>query len=439
MTDQFQSLLSGFSSFYDGITLHFSRSVSKSVQLNGQKPENTDLSDNLTIYVRAVKNGRMITSAFSGADEKTVENFLKSGMDTVIQLPADDFRVIPKYGFPENGLGLTDGMFRSIGVKELTDIAKEMTSQAFKTDMRVKAVKQSYVSAALKETEVISTMGPALKSAKTVFSAGIYLIASDGRDERDCYESVMSTSLQGLKYITAAVSAADSACDLLGAKNIKTGRYSILFSAGVMADFIDLVLELTDGDNVYKGLSMLAGKLGTKAASENFTLTDDPLIMTGIASRSFDDEGQRCWPLDIFRGGELKNFLHNSYTSKALGVDNNGRAVLTSGGNIAVGATNIELATTSERKPAELADEYLKVTEVMGMHTADPVSGDFSVGISGILYRGGQAVHPFKEAVLAGNLADLLEGLIHVFDNRRTFGNITTADTLFDKMSVSGV
>lgn len=123
----------------------------------------------------------------------------------------------------------------------------------------------------------------------------------------------------------------------------------------------------------------------------------------------------------------------------ALNEKNNARAVLTSGGNLAVGCTNVSVETTAKGSPSEHVSEYLLITEVMGMHTADTVSGDFSVGISGIYVKDGVELHPFKEAVISGNLRHLLEGMIHIFDNRRTFGNITTADTLFDKMSVSGV
>jgi PmbA protein len=83
--------------------------------------------------------------------------------------------------------------------------------------------------------------------------------------------------------------------------------------------------------------------------------------------------------------------------------------------------------------------DFLKITEVMGMHTADPVSGDFSVGVSGIYYIDGTAAYPFKEAVLSGNLSDLLQGCTHVFAGGRTYGNITASDALFDKMTVSGV
>lgn len=439
MTDNIRSLLSDFESLYDNIAVFISSSRSKSVQLNGTEPENTEFADDTSLYVRAVKEGRVISSSFSGGDTGRIESFLADGRDAVLRLPADEFMFMPSYGEPVHRLALADAAFDKVTAEELTEMANAMTQAAVKKDGRVASVKQSAVSAALKETTLVSTCGPVINRSKTVFSSGIYLIASDGTDERDAYDSAMSTSLSGLEFLHSAEEAAVNACSLLGARQIKTGKYDILFSAAVMADFLDLVLELADGDNVYKGVSLLADSLGKNSASKALTLTDDPLMAGGIGSRAFDDEGQPCGKIEIFSEGVLNNFLHNSYTAKALGMDNNCHAALSGGGNIGIGSTNVSLHTTTDKKPADFCGEYLKVTEVMGMHTADTVSGDFSVGISGVYCKDGENAYPFREAVLSGNLRDLLNGLIHVFSNRRTFGNITTADTLFDKMSVSGV
>jgi len=50
------------------------------------------------------------------------------------------------------------------------------------------------------------------------------------------------------------------------------------------------------------------------------------------------------------------------------------------------------------------------VTEVMGVHGANPVSGDFSVGAAGFFLKGGEIAHPTKGIAIAGNLLELLGG-----------------------------
>lgn len=439
MIYKINKILETYNSDYDSISVYLNSSLTRSVQLNGLELETSEFKNNEKTIIRAVKDGRIITAGFTGAGDDAVENFLKEGVKTIGNLPTDENRYIPDYTEIEGDLDVSDDSFESAGTPELIKIAEEITKSAMAADSRVKAVKQSGVTASKAKSIIISTAGPVLTSEKTNFSAGVYLISSDGKEDRDGYDSVSGTYLSALDYKSAGVNAAVNACSLLGAKYINTGKYDILFSAEVMADFMDLVLELVDAESVYKGVSMLKDKLGEKCASDNFSVYDDPRVQRGRASRLFDNEGQACERIDIFNNGKLENYLHNSYTAKALGMDNNARGFIGGGGNLSVGTTNVYLKPTTDKKPSDVSPNCLKVTEVMGMHTADPISGDFSVGVSGIIYKDGESAYPFKEAVLSGNLADLLGGTVHVFDNSRTFGNITTSDTLFDKMTVSGV
>ncbi len=251
---------------------------------------------------------------------EAIEAFLNIYESAIKKFPTDENRYIPEYHDVKGGdLQLVDDVYNELSMQELIDIAKSMTTAAFEYDDRVKAVKQSTASATSKELYMISSAGPVLKRAKTIFSAGAYTIASDGVEERDGYDHVMSTRLAELDYKSVGLSTAKNACSLLGAKHIETDKYHIVFSADVMADFIELLLDLVDGDSVYKGISMLGEKMGGhKVASDIFTLTDNPPhIKGGVGSILFDDEGQACEPVDIIKDGRLISFLHNSYTAKA--------------------------------------------------------------------------------------------------------------------------
>ena len=50
----------------------------------------------------------------------------------------------------------------------------------------------------------------------------------------------------------------------------------------------------------------------------------------------------------------------------------------------------------------------LLVAEVLGMHMVDPVSGAFSVGVSGLSIEKGRVCGPVKGAMISGSLLDLL-------------------------------
>ena len=61
------------------------------------------------------------------------------------------------------------------------------------------------------------------------------------------------------------------------------------------------------------------------------------------------------------------------------------------------------------------AGEGLLVQSVTGMHSgANPVSGDFSVGVEGLMVRGGAPAEPVREATVASTLQRMLLDVVAV-------------------------
>ena len=73
-----------------------------------------------------------------------------------------------------------------------------------------------------------------------------------------------------------------------------------------------------------------------------------------------------------------------------------------------------------------MGDGYV-VNSVMGAHTANPSSGDFSVTTSSILkVEGGEIVGALKQAGLSGNLAKALNGAVVLGDDVRRQGSYSS-------------
>src|SRR5690606_31662940 len=106
----------------------------------------------------------------------------------------------------------------------------------------------------------------------------------------------------------------------------------------------------------------------------------------------------------------------------------------------AAGVTTIRIEP-GDLSPEALAarmGEGLLVTEVLGIHTADPVSGDFSVGGSGFLVTGGEVGRPVRGLALAGNLVDLLGRVTAVGNDVRVGASTAAPSLLVDELAVSG-
>jgi PmbA protein len=78
------------------------------------------------------------------------------------------------------------------------------------------------------------------------------------------------------------------------------------------------------------------------------------------------------------------------------------------------------------------------IKEVMGLHTADPISGDFSLGCCGDWIDKGKKVYPVKSIAVAGNLFQLFRNVIGLGEDLRFFGKIGCPSLLVEGLEISG-
>jgi PmbA protein len=80
----------------------------------------------------------------------------------------------------------------------------------------------------------------------------------------------------------------------------------------------------------------------------------------------------------------------------------------------------------------------LVVEEVMGLHTVNPISGDFSLGCSGDWIDRGEKAYPVKSIAIAGNLFQLFQKVIGVGEDFRFFGGVGSPSLLVERLEISG-
>jgi len=123
-----------------------------------------------------------------------------------------------------------------------------------------------------------------------------------------------------------------------------------------------------------------------------------------------------------------------------MGVAPTGTAGRGTGSNPGVSTFNL-FPETGDTTPLELyrmAGEGVLITELMGLHTVDPVSGDLSVGASGIRIRGGQLAESVDRMTFAGNLRDFLTRIAAVGNDLHWYGSSAGVSLLLSDMSLGG-
>jgi PmbA protein len=83
-------------------------------------------------------------------------------------------------------------------------------------------------------------------------------------------------------------------------------------------------------------------------------------------------------------------------------------------------------------------DTGLFVTDLMGIHTADPISGDFSVGATGVWIERGETVYPVRGIAVAGNLLDLFRNVDAVGNDLTFYGPFGSPTLRVSRVYVAG-
>jgi PmbA protein len=239
--------------------------------------------------------------------------------------------------------------------------------------------------------------------------------------------------------------AAARALELLNAKTFKPVKIPVIIENSVAADFLSLLASSLSSENVQKGKSMLAEKLSQRIVSDKLNIMDNALLAGKAGSRPFDGEGVPSQGNVLVRDGVLKGFLYNLYTASKGGTVSTGSAAR---GGIAgiptVGVSNLYIEPASSRYTMTLdemfsaAGECLFVTDAMGVHMANRITGEFSIGVSGMWVENGRKAYPVKEAVISGSFLDMFRDVEAVGSDLRFYGKIGSPSLLIRQMEVSG-
>lgn len=256
--------------------------------------------------------------------------------------------------------------------------------------------------------------GTYIEQDKPSVVIGTFAIARDGDNVQQAHETLAST--QGYEYVLdkdeLARKSAQNAVELLAAKPVKAGEYTVIADQMLAGVFIHEAFgHLSEADFVYenpKAREMMT--MGRRFGKGILNVFDDGSIPNLRGTTLYDDEGtpaRRNW---LIRDGELVGRLHSRQTASKMGeqVSGNARAVNYRFPPI-VRMTNtaIENSTTS-------FEDMIKDIK-LGIYACDAYGGEtmlenfsFSSGYA-YMIRDGKIAEMVKDVILAGNLFTTLD------------------------------
>lgn len=317
-----------------------------------------------------------------------------------------------------------DRRIKDLTVADLINFAGDIEEAAGRVHKSIKDPESVGISAGTEETYLVSTHIPLLKETFSYIGGNANCIGDDGRQRAAASYMGYACDLDDFQPATIGSETARRASVLLGATTITSGRREIVLDPYVSCQFLGFMAPLFSAENGFKAKSPLTGKLGQSMASPILTIVDDGLMPGRIASSYYDAEGVPTRKTVVVDKGTFQSYLYNTGYALKLGAESTGNASRVSYKTPpAISPSNLYIlpGKTDKNGLVKLIDHGLYVLNVMGMHTANPVSGDFSLGVQGILIEKGELTKPVKGITLTGNLIDFLNNISSIADDPQFF------------------
>jgi PmbA protein len=245
-----------------------------------------------------------------------------------------------------------------------------------------------------------------------------YSLAGDEDETQTGFGFSLGRDVDELDVEAAAGDAADRALRMLGAIQPPSGRLTVVLDPWVTAQLVGIVAGTLGAEEVIKARSLFAGREGEQVAAPFVTLVEDPTDARSWGASPVDAEGLATRRVPLIEAGELRGFVHSTWTARRMGTHSTGSAVRAGFKSTPTAGCRAVALTAGDRDAAALLAEVgdgVLVQEVSGLHSGvNPVSGDFSTGAQGLRIRGGALAEPLREFTIASTIQRLLHDLVAV-------------------------
>jgi PmbA protein len=388
------------------------RGTSTSVKAYGGEVESLTQASSAGVGVRVIVDHREGFAYAGTLDEGVVLEALAEARDNATFSQPDE----------HNGLAEPDGVeppvldlwregLVSVPTDEKVRLALELERATTSRDPRVQGVRVATCSDSRGEAAIATSTGIRGYGRATSCHLAVQALAVQDGETQIAGGLSIGRDLPDLDIDEAADDAILRSTRLLGATKPATQRVTLVLEPRMTATILGIVGGMLNGSAVIKGRSPFGDRVGEQIASPLLTFVDDPTDPRSLGADELDGEGLAHRRNELVVDGVLQGFLHNTYTGRRSGTASTGSAARGFSSTPGVDAPAMAVAPGSGSHEELLAsvDTGLLVTSMAGLHSGvNPVSGDFSVGVEGLMVRNGSLAEPIREATIASAVQRLL-------------------------------
>ncbi len=417
-------------------------STATSIEVKDQKVDAFERASEIGAGLRIIVSGRLGFAFTTDLSKAAIRSLVEAAITNAQNTEPDKNNSIPERHPDEyRSAAIYDPNIINLTEREKIDRVMAMEREAFAVDPRIKRIRKASAGFSETETHILNSHGAAVTYRSTACSCSLEAVAEEKGESQAGSDFDVSRYYHKLAIEEIGRRSARRALDLLGARRIDSVKAPVVLEATVARAFLSMTAGGFSAESVQKKRSLFMGKLDTMVVAPVLTIYDDGLLDGGLGTAPSDDEAVPTGKKVVIHEGKLALFLHNTYTARKDKTHSTGNAVRGGFKGIpGVGITNlyIEPGRCSLEGLINQAGRGLFVTDVMGMHTANPISGDFSVGATGFWIEAGEKVYPVREITIAGNILDVMKNVDAVGSDLRFSGRIGSPSLLISELSIGG-
>ena len=407
------------------------RNVEEKLCVINGKVDKQQRSESVSLAITLYMDGREGFFYTNVLDDESLARFVRQSIETTRLLAPDPARglVSPERYYRGGGADLCncDRTLEHIPVDQKLALAFQSNAEAHGIDPRVINVDSRFV-ARTHEARYLTTNGfdASESSSRCTLTT---LVSVQGEGDAKPMDGWGQTRLFFSELPAKGIGqiALQRALRKIGQRPVPAGRYTMVVESPVAGDLLQPMLTALNGQALQQRSSFLQDKLGEQVGSEKLHLIDNPHIPGTRGATYFDYDGAATSPRQVFDHGRLSTYFIDTPMSRKLQMP-----PTTQGPHHLI----FQPSDTSLDEVLRQHHECILVTDFNGGN-CNPVTGHFSYGIEGFLYRDGLLVQPISGMNITGTMLDLWQHLVQVANDADPYEMDLIPSLVFEAVAFS--
>lgn len=403
------------------------------IQFETNRLKHAQTHQSTTVALRVVRNGRMGYATSTRLDD--LQDLVSMATETA------EFGMKAQFGFPALSqypqVDVFDPDTGNVPVEKMVGLGEEMIAAL--RDHTPELLCDARIGRGMSTVRVLNTRGGDASYQQSHFSlmvSGTLIRGTDmlfvGESESSCHPVLDTRTVIGMVRLQL-----ERAREIA---TIATASLPVVFTpSGVVSALIEPLMAGFNGKTVLQGASPLGKRLGETVVDHKISLWDDPTVPFRPTSRPCDEEGVPSQRTPLFERGVIANFLYDLQTAAQAGRKSTGNAGRGRGlPSPSPSAFVFSDGDTGFDQMVSGIKEGLVVEDLMGAGQGNVLGGDFSGNVLlGYKIENGKIVGRVKNAMVSGNVYQLLRNVAAVGSDARWVGGVYTPSLLLPAVSVA--